>query len=82
MLEAFRRWPYWPRFLSSRQPWPLPVVPAAGKNGEADHPSPYTACGSLAIPSAGFEDVSAGSFAEDAIDCMAPLRDHARCLCH
>ena len=49
----------------------MPVMPATATNGEADDLPLYTACPSSAIGSAGFEDVSMGSVARDAIDCMA-----------
>ncbi len=48
----------------------LPVIPAAGRNGEADDLPLYTACPAAAIESAGFEDVAASSVARDAINCM------------
>lgn len=49
----------------------LPVMPAAAKNGEADHLPLYTACPPSAIETTGFEDVSTRSVAWNAINCMA-----------
>ena len=46
------------------------AVPAAGVDGVADHPATYSACVGPAAESAGFRDV-VGSFAEDAVNCLA-----------
>ena len=48
----------------------VPVGPAAGKDGEADHPARYSSCVGPATEAARFRDVPSGSVSEDAINCM------------
>ena len=48
----------------------VPAGPAAGKDGEADHPAGYSACVGPATEAARFRDVPSGSVSEDAINCM------------
>ena len=70
--------------MSRRSPWAVLAVlslvasllalaagPATGRNGEADDRALYSACLGTALEPAGFPDVGSGSFAEDAINCMA-----------
>ena len=49
----------------------LSAGPASSRNGEADDRALYSACLGSALEPAGFQDVGSGSFAEDAINCMA-----------
>ena len=48
----------------------VPVVPARGVDGVADHPALYSACIGPAAESAGFRDLK-GNFGESAADCLA-----------
>ena len=46
------------------------AIPVAGRDGEPDQAALYSACAGPAAESAGFGDV-VGSFAEDAVNCLA-----------